>query len=117
MSDGSIWWRPCASSRYRWNPRLRDSSRVCHWSSVPPPGIVCALNDVKSTAVGDWIVEMAVEELFVRFGSLVVALTVAVLEEVVAELNVAASTLIVMITKPPTLTDPRLQFTVVVEAV
>src|ERR1700691_334227 len=100
MSDGSIWWRPCASSRYRWNPRLRDSSRVCHSSSVPAPGIDCALNDVKSTAVAAWIVEIAVEELFVKFGSLVLALTVAVFEEVVAELNVAAFTLMVMITRP-----------------
>jgi hypothetical protein len=51
------------------------------------------------------------------FGSLVVALTVAVFEEVLAELNVAAFTLIVIITKPPTLTDPRVQLTVVVPAV
>jgi hypothetical protein len=75
------------------------------------------LKDVKSTAVADWIVEMAVDELFAMFGSLVVELTVAVLEDRLAELNVAAFTLIVMITNPPTLTDPRVQFTVVVPAV
>ncbi len=58
---------------------------------------------------------MAVEELFVRFGSLVVELTVAVLD--VSEpdpVSIVAFTLIVMITKPPTLTDPSVQVTVVV---
>jgi hypothetical protein len=57
---------------------------------------------------------MAVEELFVMFGSPVVELTVAVLDESEAELNVAAFTLIVTTTKPPTLIDPRLHVTVVV---
>jgi hypothetical protein len=76
-----------------------------------------ALNDVKSTAVAAWIVEMAVEELFVMFGSVVLAVTVAVFEDVVAELNVAAFTLMVIITKPPTLIDPSEQLTVVVAAV
>jgi len=53
--------------------------------------------------------------LFVRFGSLVVELTVAVLDVSVPDpVNVAAFTLIVMITNPPTLTDPRVQVTVVV---
>jgi hypothetical protein len=76
-----------------------------------------ALNDVKSTAVAAWIVEMAVEELFVMFGSVVLAVTVAVFEDVVAELNVAALTLMVIMTKPPTLIDPSEQLTVVVAAV
>ena len=50
--------------------------------------------------------------MFVRFGSLVLAVTVAVFEASVAELNVEAVTLIVIRTRPPTLTEPRLQVTV-----
>ena len=55
--------------------------------------------------------------LFAKFGSLVVALTVAVFEEVEEELNVFAVTLMVMTTVPPTLTDPSEQETVVVATV
>jgi hypothetical protein len=55
--------------------------------------------------------------LFARLGSLVVALTVAVLEESVFALNVCARTLIVTITLPPTATEPNAQDTVVVAAV
>ena len=54
------------------------------------------------------------EELFVEFGSLVVAETVAVLVDCVEELNVLAVTLIVTMAKPPTLIEPRLQLTDVV---
>lgn len=56
--------------------------------------------------------EVAVEVLFVRFGSLVVELTVAVFVASVEELNVAAFTLIVMITRPPTPIEFRVQLTV-----
>ena len=63
------------------------------------------------------MVEIAVELLFVRFGSLVVALTVAVLLAVDPELKVDALTLMVTITSPPTLIEPRGQLTVVVAAV
>ena len=48
-----------------------------------------------STAVGDWIEDKAVEELLARLGSPVVELTVAVLLESEAELNVFAVTLMV----------------------
>lgn len=47
-----------------------------------------------------------------EFGSPVVADTVAVFDAVVAELNVFAVTLIVIMTKPPGLIEPRLQETV-----
>ena len=67
--------------------------------------------------MGAAIVEMTDEELFVRFGSPVVAETVAVLVESVEELKVLALALIVMITNPPTLTEPSEQLTVVVETV
>ena len=60
------------------------------------------------------MVEIAVEELFVEFGSLVVEVTVAVFEDKVAELNDAAVTLMVMITRPPTFMLFSVQFTVVV---
>jgi hypothetical protein len=64
------------------------------------------------TAVGDWIVESAVELLLVLLGSLVVAVTVAVLLDCVVELKVPAVTLMVMIATPPTLSVPILQVTV-----
>src|ERR1700690_704771 len=95
-----------------WNPKFRDSARVAHSTTTPPPDCAIARNDATSTAEGDSIVEVADEGLFVKFGSLVVEETVAVLVESVAELNVAALTLIVMITNPPTLTEPTLQLTV-----
>jgi hypothetical protein len=57
-------------------------------------------------------VETDVEELFVISGSLVVELTVAVFEDSAAVLTVLAVTLIVTVTSPPTLTDPRLHVTV-----
>jgi hypothetical protein len=60
---------------------------------------------------------MTVEELFVEFGSLVVDETVAVFDTKDAELNVEAFTLMVMITRPPTLTEPRLHVTVPVVCV
>ena len=63
------------------------------------------------------MVEVAVEELFARFGSLVVELTVAVLVVSDEELNVLAVTLIVTIAELPTLRLPKEQFTVVVAAV
>jgi hypothetical protein len=62
-------------------------------------------------------VEVAEAELLVRFGSPVVAETVAVLVDRVEELKVFALTLIVIRTSPPTLTEPIEQLTVVVEAV
>lgn len=55
---------------------------------------------------------MAVDVLFVALGSLVVAVTVAVLEAVVPELKVLAVTLIVMMARLPTFSVPRLQVTV-----
>src|SRR5271163_4971860 len=55
---------------------------------------------------------MAVEELLERLGSLVVAVTVAVLLARVEELNMAAFTLIVIRTSPPTPSVPMLQPTV-----
>jgi hypothetical protein len=63
------------------------------------------------------MVEVAEEELFVRFGSLVVAATVAVLVERVEELKVLALTLIVTTARPPTLIEPSVQLTVVVATV
>ena len=56
---------------------------------------------------------IAVELLFVAFGSLEVVLAVAVLEEVVAVLTVEAFTLMVTMTRLPTDMVPMLQFTVV----
>ncbi len=56
---------------------------------------------------------IAVELLFVALGSLVVALTVAVLEDVVTLLKVLAVTLMVTMTRLPTGMLPILQFTVV----
>ena len=70
-----------------------------------------------STAVGDWMVDMAVDVLFAKFGSLVVELTVAVLLDCDEELNVFAVTLMVTTAELPTLRLPRLQTTVVVEDV
>ena len=56
---------------------------------------------------------MVDEKLFAEFGSLVEELTVAVFSTSDDVLNNAvAVVLIVMITKPPTLTEPRLQLTV-----
>jgi len=55
------------------------------------------------------MVEMDDEELFVVFGSVVVAETLAVLVDCVEELKVLAVTLMVTITRPPTLIEPRLQ--------
>jgi len=57
-------------------------------------------------------VEIVDEKLFAGFGSLVVEVTVAVLDAVVEELNVEAVVLMVMITRPPTLIVPILQLTV-----
>jgi len=50
--------------------------------------------------------------LFDMFGSLVEEPTEAVLTTNDEELNVTAVVLIVMVTKPPTLTEPKLQLTV-----
>ena len=58
------------------------------------------------------MLETTVDELFVEFGSEVVELTVAVFVAAVEELKVAALTLMVITTSPPTLTVPRLQVTV-----
>jgi hypothetical protein len=63
------------------------------------------------------MVDVAEEELFVRFGSLVVAETVAILVESVEELKVLALTLMVTMARPPTLMEPREQPTVVVATV
>ena len=63
------------------------------------------------------MVEIAVDELFVEFGSPVVELTVAVFDDKVAELNDAAFTLIVMMTSPPTFILLSVQLTVVVATV
>src|ERR1700685_26613 len=60
------------------------------------------------------MVEIAVEELFGAFGSLVVEVTVAVFDDNVAELKLAAVTLMVIITRPPTFMLLNVQFTVVV---
>jgi hypothetical protein len=62
------------------------------------------------------MVEVAEEELLVRFGSPVVAETVAVLVERAAELKVLALTLMVTTTSPPTLIELSVQLTVVVAA-
>jgi len=62
-------------------------------------------------------VETAVDESFAELGSLVVELTVAVFEEVEAELKVFAVTLMVMTTVPPTLMEPSGHETVVVATV
>src|SRR5277367_2532781 len=58
------------------------------------------------------MVEMVDEKLLLVFGSLVVEPTVAVFGTSDDELNVTAVVLMVMITRPPTLTDPKLQLTV-----
>lgn len=63
------------------------------------------------------MVEVKDAVLLERFGSPVVAETVAVFVERVEELKVLALTLMVMTTRPPTLTVPREQLTVVVEIV
>jgi hypothetical protein len=60
------------------------------------------------------MVEIAVELLLVELGSTVVEVTVAVFDDVVDELKVAAFTLIVMITKAPTFMLSSVQLTVVV---
>ena len=70
-----------------------------------------ARKDDNCTAVGEAMVEIAVEELFVAFGSPVVAETVAVLLASVTELKVLAVTLMVMSTSPPTLIELRVQLT------
>ncbi len=70
-----------------------------------------------STAVGAWIVVMEDDVLLAEFGSLVVEVTVAVLVESDAELNVFAETLILMRAVLPTLIAPKLQETVVVATV
>ena len=57
------------------------------------------------------------DELFAKLGSLVVAVTVAVLDEVETELNVFAMTLMVTTTVPPTATVPSGHETVVVATV
>jgi hypothetical protein len=75
------------------------------------------LNDEISTPVEAWIVVVKEDVLFERFGSEVEALTVAVFVESVLELKVAAFTLIVTTIVSPTLIFPRLQLTVVVDAV
>lgn len=67
--------------------------------------------------MGDTIVLAADEELLAEFGSLVVAVTVAVLVEREEELKELAVTSIVTVTSPPTLTLPSEQVTVVVEEV
>src|SRR5579864_8194033 len=110
-------WRPGPSKRKTLNPRFRISSRVFHSRRTPPPCRGTARKEASWTAVGAAIVEVTDAVLFVRFGSPVVAETVAVLVESVAELNVLAFTLIVMSTSPPTLTVPSEQPTVVVATV
>ena len=50
--------------------------------------------------------------MFDVFGSLIEEFTVAVLTTSDDELNVTAVVLMVMVTKPPTLTEPKLQLTV-----
>jgi hypothetical protein len=62
-------------------------------------------------------VDVKEELLLFGFGSVVEALTVAVFVEYTLELNVCALTLMVTMSVPPTLRLPRLQLTVVVEAV
>lgn len=84
---------------------------------MPPPWRGKARKEASWTAVGAAIVELTDEVLLVRFGSPVVAETVAVFVERVEELNVLALALMVMRTSPPTLTDPIEQLTLVVEAV
>lgn len=109
MIDGSSRCRPCPLSRYTWKPRLRISWLVFHSTTTPPPGTNWARNDVRLTAVGDTIVEVHVELAVFIVGSLVVFHeTVAVLTASVVELNVAAVTLIVIVTNPPTLIGLRL---------
>ena len=58
------------------------------------------------------MVDIEVDELFKRFGSEVVEVTVAVFVEVERELNVFALTLIVITAVLPTLRLPSAQFTV-----
>jgi hypothetical protein len=58
------------------------------------------------------MLDIAVEELFVKLGSEVVELTVAVFVEVEAELKVVALTLIVTTAVLPTLRLPSVQVTV-----
>ena len=58
------------------------------------------------------MLDIALEELFVAFGSEVVEVTVAVFVEVEAALNVVALTLIVITAVLPTLRLPSVQVTV-----
>ncbi len=95
-----------------WKPRLRISSRVLHSSTTPPPERFCAWNEDSCTAVGAAIAVIVVEKLLVKFGSLVLEVTIAVLVAKVDELNIAALALIVTRTKPPTGIVPILQLTV-----
>src|SRR5271167_1384638 len=97
-----------------WKPRFLDSSCVRHSRSTVPSACENAWKEERSTAVGDWMVDIELDELFRRFGSDVVEeLTVAVFVEVEAELNVVALTLIVMTAVLPTLRLPSVQVTVV----
>src|SRR5271167_1043425 len=117
MMEGFRRWRPGPSKRKTLKPRLRISSRVFHSRRTPPPWRGRARKEANCTAVGLRMVEMDEEELFVEFGSLVVAETVALLVDCVEELKVLAVTLIVMMARPPTLIEPRLQPTEVVATV
>src|SRR5579863_577823 len=94
-----------------WKPRFRDSSWVRQSRSTVPSGCENAWKEARSTAVGDWIVDIEVDELFKRFGSEVVELTVAVFVEVVEELKVVALTLMVTTAVLPTLRLPSVQVT------
>jgi hypothetical protein len=58
------------------------------------------------------MVEMVDEKLLLVFGSLVEEPTVAVFGTKDDELNVTAVVLMVMMTRPPTLSEPKLQLTV-----
>src|SRR5580700_10132929 len=118
MIEGLRRWRLGLSKRKTLKPRLRISSRVFHSRRTPPPCRGIAAKEANSTAVGLWMVELDVEELFVRFGSPVVAETFAVLVESAEEpVKVVALTLMVTTTRPPTLIELRVQLTVVVPAV
>src|SRR5271169_5576189 len=117
MIEGFRRWGLGPSNRKILKPRLRISSRVFHSRRTPPPCRGRARKEASWTAVGEAIVETTVEELLVRFGSPVVAETVAVLVASVEELNVLALTLKVTRTSPSTLTVPREQLIVVVAVV
>jgi hypothetical protein len=73
---------------------------------------VTARKPVIVTAVGDTIVVIVDEMLFVRFGSDVVELTVAVFATRLLELNVVAVVLMVIVTDPPFVTVPSEHVTV-----